>query len=123
MGPYMHATDFDIVVVHQTIYSKQKQNAFAKEFRLQGVDPVQLARRFSASSPETLSYRSSSSGLNERFKLDGSIIANFNYGACHKSHAIAGVTCGGERFLYNGWFPDAAHVHGNEGLKKKSDRP
>lgn len=37
------------------------------------------------------------------FKIDSVMVHNFNYGACKKSHQIAGVTCDNKRYMYNGW--------------------
>jgi len=40
---------------------------------------------------------------NTRYKLDSMILANFNDEKCSKRHEIAGITCKGDRYLYNGW--------------------
>lgn len=37
------------------------------------------------------------------FKSDSLLLSNFNRDACNKGHKIAGVTCKGKRYLYNGW--------------------
>lgn len=37
------------------------------------------------------------------YVLDGVTISNSNSTFCNKNHAIAGVTCNGQRFIYNGW--------------------
>lgn len=39
----------------------------------------------------------------QRYILDGMMLANWNYEACQKGHQIAGVTCSGKRYIYNGW--------------------
>lgn len=38
-----------------------------------------------------------------KYYLDSMILGSYNNKACDKGHAIAGVTCNGDRFLYNGW--------------------
>lgn len=38
-----------------------------------------------------------------RYYLDSMILGNYNARACESGHAIAGVTCNGGRFMYNGW--------------------
>jgi hypothetical protein len=43
-----------------------------------------------------------------RFVIDSLMLANFNQSICQKGHAIAGVTCGGRRYMYNGW---SAHTN------------
>jgi hypothetical protein len=40
---------------------------------------------------------------NSEFLIDSMIISNFNYEECNLGHSIAGVTCGSDRYLYNGW--------------------
>jgi len=34
---------------------------------------------------------------------DSMIMSNYNQYLCHKGHEIAGVTCGKNRYMYNGW--------------------
>lgn len=34
---------------------------------------------------------------------DGLFLSSFNYDQCNAGHGIAGVTCKGKRYLYNGW--------------------
>lgn len=43
------------------------------------------------------------------YVLDSTTYANMNVKECSKSHAIAGVTCNDERYMYNGW---ANHLSG-----------
>jgi len=38
-----------------------------------------------------------------KYYLDSMILSSHNSKACNSAHAIAGVTCNGGRFLYNGW--------------------
>lgn len=38
-----------------------------------------------------------------RYVLDSLFLANHNATACSNSHALAGVTCNGTRYMYNGW--------------------
>lgn len=38
-----------------------------------------------------------------KYYLDSMILSNYNSKACTSAHAIAGVTCNGGRFMYNGW--------------------
>ena len=40
------------------------------------------------------------------FSLDGLLLRNHNQNQCSKGHQIAGVTCEGKRYLYNGWMID-----------------
>lgn len=40
---------------------------------------------------------------NSEFLIDSMIISNFNFYECNLGHSIAGVTCGSDRYLYNGW--------------------
>ena len=37
------------------------------------------------------------------FTVDSLLLMNFNKDVCNKGHEIAGVTCKGKRYLYNGW--------------------
>jgi hypothetical protein len=39
----------------------------------------------------------------KKYIVDSMYLANFNWDMCQKSHAIAGITCGNKRYLYNGW--------------------
>lgn len=41
--------------------------------------------------------------LNGIYHLDSQYAANFNSDICKSSHAIAGITCKGQRYVYNGW--------------------
>ena len=44
----------------------------------------------------------------KHFKHDALLLGNHNSNSCQRSHQIAGVTCQGKRFLYNGWLvPDS----------------
>lgn len=38
-----------------------------------------------------------------RYIADSMIIDNFNDRVCKKGHSICGITCSGQRYLYNGW--------------------
>lgn len=38
-----------------------------------------------------------------KYVADSVILANFNQYMCNSGHEIAGVTCQGERYMYNGW--------------------
>jgi len=46
---------------------------------------------------EILDFRGST------YALDSMLLTNYNHLVCKKGHDIAGVTCKGERYLYNGW--------------------
>ena len=37
------------------------------------------------------------------YRVDSLLLVNFNTTECKKGHEVAGVTCGGKRYLYNGW--------------------
>lgn len=37
------------------------------------------------------------------YEVDSLLLTNFNHWWCERAHMIAGVTCGGSRFVYNGW--------------------
>ena len=39
----------------------------------------------------------------KKYFLDSLILGNYNKHACTRGHQVAGVTCNGDRFLYNGW--------------------
>ena len=41
--------------------------------------------------------------LGKTYRVDSMLLVNFNTEECKKGHEVAGVTCGGKRFLYNGW--------------------
>lgn len=41
---------------------------------------------------------------NQKYKLDSLMLSNFNQLECKMGHEIAGITCNGDRYLYNGWF-------------------
>jgi hypothetical protein len=40
------------------------------------------------------------------YVVDCLYLSNFNYDACKFAHAMAGITCGNKRYMYNGWVPD-----------------
>lgn len=40
---------------------------------------------------------------NISYVADAMLLANYNIQTCNAAHEIAGVTCGGERYMYNGW--------------------
>jgi hypothetical protein len=40
---------------------------------------------------------------NAEYVVDSMTLGNFNQGVCKRGHEICGVTCNGERFMYNGW--------------------
>ena len=48
--------------------------------------------------------------------IDSLYISNFNSAQCSLSHAIAGVTCNSERYVYNGWTTDTV----DPGFKNKN---
>lgn len=54
-----------------------------------GSAPLELA--------ETIAFKG------RRYRLDAKLIGNHNDAACGLSHEIAGITCAGARFVYNGW--------------------
>ena len=37
------------------------------------------------------------------YVLDSVLMSNFNYDSCKMGHDICGITCGDERYMYNGW--------------------
>lgn len=39
----------------------------------------------------------------QTFVHDSVLLTNFNINTCKKAHDIAGITCDGERYMYNGW--------------------
>lgn len=40
------------------------------------------------------------------YLLDSLLLTNFNSEVCKKGHDICGITCEGDRYLYNGWVRD-----------------
>jgi hypothetical protein len=38
---------------------------------------------------------------------DSMIVSNFNQGVCNMGHEICGITCGTQRFMYNGWMKNS----------------
>lgn len=50
-----------------------------------------------------------------KYFLDSMMMSNYNSLACTAAHAIAGVTCNGDRFLYNGWTRNTV----DKGMSKK----
>jgi hypothetical protein len=40
---------------------------------------------------------------NAHYVLDSVILSNWNHSEISKSHAIAGITCNNDRYVYNGW--------------------
>ena len=58
---------------------------------------------------ESLTYN------NSKYKSDSMIIANHNYRQCKGGHEISGITCKGERYMYNGWVAQTV----DSGIKKK----
>lgn len=38
-----------------------------------------------------------------KYAVDSMVLANYNEDACRLGHNIAGITCGGVRYMYNGW--------------------
>jgi hypothetical protein len=55
----------------------------------------------------------------EKYYLDSMILRNANSAACDSAHAIAGVTCNNDRFLYNGWTIKTV----DPGMKKNFQAP
>lgn len=66
-----------------------------EEERVEGVLKTEHARR--------VRYRG------HWYALDSVVLINDNYGVCKLAHAIAGVTCRGQRFMYNGWAANSAN--------------
>lgn len=46
-----------------------------------------------------------------KYRADSMMLSNFNTDECAVGHSIAGITCKGERYLYNGWTRDTNDVH------------
>jgi hypothetical protein len=40
---------------------------------------------------------------NAVYKLESMLLNNHNSDSCNMGHALAGVTCRGQRYMYNGW--------------------
>jgi hypothetical protein len=55
----------------------------------------------------------------ETYYLDSMILGSYNSMACESGHAIAGVTCNNDRFLYNGWTINTV----DKGMKKNFQAP
>jgi hypothetical protein len=52
---------------------------------------------------ELLTFKKEITFNNEVYILDSAIIVNWNSKQIKRGHAIAGITCNNERFVYNGW--------------------
>jgi len=48
---------------------------------------------------------------NRKYRADSMMLSNFNSYECTIGHSVAGITCKGERYLYNGWTRDTNDVH------------
>lgn len=66
---------YDVLVVHENVLYKTKPYDHRETLELYGTTYV----------------------------LDSVLMTNFNHSSCRKGHDIAGVTCKGERYMYNGW--------------------
>lgn len=53
---------------------------------------------------------------NIKYKLDSMILSNFNDKECKLGHSIAGITCNGGRYLYNGWIDQTSDKSKPENL-------
>lgn len=48
------------------------------------------------------------------FKHDSLVLANFNVRSCGSAHDICGVTCGGQRYIYNVWMRQRGDGNSNK---------
>lgn len=75
---------------------------------------------------ELLSNRTKITYNNNNYTLDSIILANWNINTIKSGHAIAGITCNNERFVYNGWTKstiDPAMLKNANDIKKVNNNP
>lgn len=51
----------------------------------------------------------------QEYVSDALLLSNYNMNMCHMGHEIAGVTCNGDRYMYNGWL----HGTKDQGIKQE----
>jgi hypothetical protein len=84
------------------------KNAFMKEYEVVSIRFVQSEKHDKANLIKTDMTMENffTNGFvynNTEYVHDSLLLTNFNIYECHKGHDICGVTCGNERFMYNGW--------------------
>ena len=52
--------------------------------------------------------------LGKKYSIDSLVLTNFNGKVCKKYHDIAGITCNGERYIYNGWTKNTRDMSRND---------
>lgn len=91
--------EYDYVIIYVTDMPKGN-HIYARNFKI----------------AETFEHR------NKTYLLDSMLLTNFNSGVCNKGHDVCGITCQGDRYVYNGWVrstidPSIPHdVHGLQAL-------
>ncbi len=63
---------------------------------------LQKPLTFPMDKPNQQTYRYN----NNEYLVDSLYLENFNDAICKMAHAIAGITCGNNRYMYNGWSKD-----------------
>jgi hypothetical protein len=82
-------TDFDVVLV-STIFANE-------------VDPKGNLHGPNTVVKENFVLKDTIQISGQTYVLDSVLITNFNKDICSKGHDIAGLTCQGEKYIYNGW--------------------
>lgn len=92
-GAFVDTDNPEVIIVHREAGESYLQKAWItyrpKMYEIKGID---LTRH-----PERIVY-------NKRvYVLDSCILPSYISNACSLGHAIAGVTCNGDKYVYNGW--------------------
>jgi len=92
-GAFVDTDNPEVIVVHREAGESYLQKAWItyrpKMYEVKGIN---LTRH-----PEKIVY-------NKRvYVLDSCILPSYISNACSLGHAIAGVTCNGDKYVYNGW--------------------
>lgn len=96
-----------LVVLTEHIRERLTREAFEVYERALDATPIGIKGAMPNAHAPTIQYEGWT------YYLDSFILANNNTLVCQKSHAIAGVTCNGQRYMYNGW---ASSTRGNKAM-------
>ncbi|AGE57670.1 hypothetical protein ATCVNTS1_491L [Acanthocystis turfacea Chlorella virus NTS-1] len=99
VGDYVDVSNPEVILIHRDAGEDYLQGQWGfqppKIGRLEGHNPNEHSR--------TIRYNG------RVYVLDSCVIgAELKTNACSMGHAVAGVTCNGERFVYNGWTAKSA---------------
>ncbi len=96
-----------IFALDHTLYKKAVMDSNPDVLIVRIKEKKYLAKRqvpvpyaFKAKDRQTYVYN------NSEYVADSLYLHNFNEDTCKHSHAIAGITCGNNRYMYNGWARD-----------------